>query len=126
MKNNLFVLLYALTLLVTSCDDDDPIIPNEEELITTVTLTLTPNDIKESVVKFTYEDLDGEGGNPATITNGTLVAGMSYTGSIQLLNELESPAEDITEEVAEEEQEEESSDTGEAEEPSDTGTEEEE
>lgn len=102
MKLNLSILTLLCVIFVTSCDSDDPEIPNEEELITTVTVTFTPNDTKEETVEVIYEDLDGDGGVVATITSGTLVSNMEYSTSIELLNEQESPADDITEEVEEE------------------------
>jgi len=50
-------------------------------------------------------DLDADGPNPPVITSPELMANTTYQGSIELLNETESPAEDITEEVAEEDDE---------------------
>ena len=48
-------------------------------------------------------DLDGDGPNEPVITiSGPFASNSTYSGSVQLLNELESPAEDITEEVEEE------------------------
>ncbi len=91
---------------VTSCSDDDedpdPVV--EEEVITTITVTLTsagsPDIILES------KDLDGDGPNAPVITvSGNLVANSTYAGSIELLNETESPAEDITEEIEEKDEE---------------------
>lgn len=97
--------LFSILFLVASCDKDDDVeIPNEEELITTVNFTLTPTDGGDAV-SLSFVDLDGDGGNDATITGGTLMANTSYTGSIELLNESESPAENITEEVEEEAEE---------------------
>lgn len=107
MKNR-FKYLFAIPLIavvsLTSCEKDDPEVPNEEELITTVTYTLTPTG-GGSAVEFQFQDLDGDGGNAPVITNGTLEANTTYTGSITLLNEAETPAEDITEEVEEEAEE---------------------
>ncbi len=102
--------LIALLLLVsafafTGCDDDeDPEIPNEEEVITTLNLRLTAASDGE-VVTMTFRDLDGDGGMDPVITGGTLEANESYAGAIELLNETETPAEDITAEVAEEDDE---------------------
>ena len=56
MKINYFLFL-ALPLLLTSCDKDDPVIPNEEELITTVNYTLTSSD-GQDVVLLSFVDLD--------------------------------------------------------------------
>ena len=103
MKINYFLFL-ALPLLLTSCDKDDPVIPNEEELITTVNYTLTSSD-GQDVVLLSFVDLDGDGENQPTIMGGTLSANTVYTGSIELLNEAESPAEDITLEIEEEDDE---------------------
>ena len=95
----LLALLFAL-LTFNACDDDDDIIPeeeNEEEEITTVSLIFEDEDSNESV--FTWQDLDGDGGNDPIIEDITLEVGKTYTLKIELLNENESPAEDVTEEV---------------------------
>jgi len=92
-------------LFITSCEKDepeDPIIPNEEEVITTLNFTLTPDGGGTPVV-LSFQDLDGDGGNAPTISEGTLDNNTIYNGSLELLNELEDPAEDITLEGAEEE-----------------------
>jgi hypothetical protein len=88
-------------MVICSCSKDDPIIPNEEELITTVTYTLTPNDGGQAVV-FSFQDLDGDGGNEPIIQNAILSSGTTYSGTLELLNEVEDPVEDITDEVREE------------------------
>jgi len=96
----LLVFLFAFVLSTTACKKDDPVIPNEEELITTFTYTLSTSGATPVVLSFT--DLDGDGGNAPTINGGTLQANTTYTGTIDLLNEAESPAESITAEIAEE------------------------
>jgi hypothetical protein len=91
-------------LFITSCKKDepqDPIIPNEEEVITTLNYTLTPTGGGTPVV-LTFQDLDGDGGNAPIITGGTLDSNTTYNGSLELLNEIANPAEDITEEIEEE------------------------
>lgn len=103
--NLLFVAGMFSLLFLTSCEKDepeDPIIPNEEEVITTLNFTLTPDGGGAPVV-LSFQDLDGDGGNAPTISEGTLDNNTIYNGSLELLNELEDPAEDITLEVAEEE-----------------------
>lgn len=98
-------LLFILAILVfVSCEKDDPIIPNEEEVITTLTYTLVADGTGDTVT-LRFEDLDGDGGDSPIITGGTLAANQTYTGTITLLNEQESPAEDITAEVKEEDEE---------------------
>ena len=102
-KSILLTSIFISLLAVISCSDDpdDPVIENEEEVITTLTYTLTPAEGGSAVV-LQYQDLDGDGPNQPTITNGTLSAETSYSGALTLLNETESPAESITEEIEEE------------------------
>ena len=94
--------LVAFTIFAVACSKDDPIVVNQEEVITTLTLTLTP----ESGNKITLRsyDLDGsDGPNPPVISiSGSLAANTTYTGSVEVLNETESPAEDVTIEVIDE------------------------
>ncbi|QBA63440.1 type 1 periplasmic binding fold superfamily protein [Muriicola soli] len=93
--------------LLTSCSDDDPAPEpiNEEEIITTLTVTLTP-DGGGTTVTLQSQDLDGDGPNAPVVTvSGDLVAGTTYNGGIVVLNETETPAENITEEVEEEDDE---------------------
>lgn len=99
-----FVLMLACLFTFTACDDDDPVIPDEEELITTLSYTLTPDGGGTPLI-FTFQDLDGDGGDAPTIITETLAANTVYTGTMTLLNELESPAENITEEIDEEQEE---------------------
>lgn len=94
-------------LLFTACsnDDDDGHIPepvNEEEVITTLTVTLTP-DAGGDAITLKKVDADGDGPEAPKVTvSGNLTAGAAYTGSIVLLNETVNPADIITKEVEEE------------------------
>lgn len=105
MKKSIFLIpLLILALIFTGCSDDDdsPAPVNEEEVITTMTIRLTPSGGGTEITLKT-QDLDGEGGNEPNVTvSGNLTAGTTYNGIIELLNETETPAEDITEEVQEE------------------------
>ena len=98
--------LLASTLIFASCSDDDDNTPepvNEEEVITTLTVTLESG---SDTVVMQYQDLDGDGPDAATVTvSGSLSNNTIYAASIVLLNETESPAENITEEVEEEDDE---------------------
>ena len=68
----------------------------------TMTVTLAAHDGSGVVIMQTY-DQDGEGPvEPVVTVSGPLSSATSYSGSIQWLNELEDPAEDITEEILEE------------------------
>lgn len=100
MKQSLALLLSVLLVTMLSCDKE-PVIPNEEELITTVTYTLTPQGGGEDVVLF-FEDLDGDGGDDPTIIVENLAANTTYTGSLLLESIVEGVTENISEEVAEE------------------------
>lgn len=99
MKNIIY--LITLSLLFNSCSKDDPVIPNQEELITTIVYTLTPRD-SGSVVVLNFKDLDGDGGNNPEISTGTFNANTVYDGILNLLNEQETPVEIISEEIEEE------------------------
>lgn len=108
MRNfkSLSIVLFTV-LLFTACSDDDnaPVPVNEEEIITTLTVTLAPNGSGDAITLQT-RDLDGDGPNaPVVEVSGNLAAGATYSGSIILLNETETPAENITEEVEEEDDE---------------------
>ncbi|MEX0273319.1 MAG: type 1 periplasmic binding fold superfamily protein [Flavobacteriaceae bacterium] len=105
MKQQRSLIAFFLTgLLFTACSDDDnaPEPVHEEEVITTMTVTLTPEGGGTAITLRT-RDLDGDGPNaPEVSVSGNLASGTNYNGAIELLNETESPAEDITEEVEEE------------------------
>jgi len=90
----------CLLLFTVGCSKDDPEPPNQEELITTLVYSLSST--AGETVELRFEDLDGDGGMSPVITGGTLSANTVYQGAITLLNESESPAENITLEVAEE------------------------
>ena len=88
--------LVGATLALSSCKPDEvPVIPNEEEVITTLNYTLTPNTGGTAIV-LSFQDLDGDGGNAPIITGGTLESNKTYTGELVLLNEQESPSGNIT------------------------------
>lgn len=96
----LLALLFVASTVFYSCSDD-PEVVNEEEVITTLTATLTPT--SGTAITLKSQDLDGDGPNQPTITvSGNLAANTTYTGKIVLLNETENPAENITEEVEKE------------------------
>ena len=100
----LLALFFVSSLALVSCSSDDDgdhdDHDHEEELITTVTYTLSDG---TNVFTLTFQDLDGEGGEDGTTTvSGPLAASTTYTGTLQLLNETESPADNITLEVEEE------------------------
>ncbi len=95
--------LAALTFTACSDDDETPDVVHEEEVITTLTVSLVSGN---ETITLQTQDLDGDGPDTPVITvSGNLAANTVYDGSIVLLNETEDPAEDITEEVEEEDEE---------------------
>lgn len=110
MKSIKFLTMaFIASLVFISCNDDDDDHPedvHEEELITEVIVTLVPNG-GGTTVTLIATDLDGEEGpNPPVYdVSGPLTTGVSYMGSVEFWNTAENPAEDITEEVAEEDDE---------------------
>lgn len=98
-----FLALITVGLLTLSCsDDDNPDAVDEEEVITTMTIELTSG---SDSVTLRSRDLDGDGPDAPVLTLGNLMANTTYNGTIKLLNETDTPAEDITLEIAEEDDE---------------------
>ena len=101
MKNISFYALLSIAMIGCSDDDTAPEVINDEELITTVILTLTQESGDQVVL--TTVDLDGDGPDePVTTVVGNFAENTQYQGAVRFLNETETPAEDITEEVIEE------------------------
>lgn len=89
----------ALLSALAACGDPgDPL--NEGEVITTVTLTFTPEGGGTPVIA-EFDDPDGDGGDPPVVDAIELTAG-TYTLGVGFENRLEDPPEDITVEVADE------------------------
>ena len=114
MKNLKYYLSTILFLtLIISCSKESITVPadesadvpdeiKEEEVITTMTITLTPTSGSTAVVTLQTQDLDGDGPNAPEVTvSGNLTAGVVYSGDMEWLNELVSPAEVVTEEIEE-------------------------
>jgi hypothetical protein len=94
--------LFVTTMFAGCKKDKNEGGENEEELITTVKLTLTEAGTSNTST-FTFKDIDGPGGAaPEKFDNIVLASNKTYNFSIELLNESVTPAEDITEEVIEE------------------------
>lgn len=92
----------ASLLFTASCKKDDPEPVNEEEVITTFTVTLTPNGSGSNVImKFFDEDGSGSIAPVKTVT-GSFTANKTYTGVVTIANETVTPVANITEEVEEE------------------------
>ena len=98
LKSKYIIFFFSLFLII-SCNPDDVPIEEPVELITTLTYTLVPVISGGDAVVLSFKDLDGDGGNVPTIIGGTLTANTTYSGTISLLNETTTPAEDIAAEV---------------------------
>lgn len=87
-------------ILFASCsnDDDNPAPINEEELITTMKVSLVEG---TNTITLMVKDEDGAEGpaKPVIEVSGNLKANTTYNGSVELLNESETPIESINEEI---------------------------
>ncbi len=101
MKHLAILPLAALAFAGCKEEPDDPIIPNEEEFISTVKLELIEAQTNDTLW-FQFTDLDGDGGNDPVISIDTLSTGSIYQANLYLLNETETPADSIHNEVEEE------------------------
>ena len=102
--------IIALSIIVgtlASCDKDDAAAPvNEEEVITTVSVTLTSSTNPGDVVTLLSKDTDADGPAQPTITvSGQLQDNTTYNGKVTLLDETKNPADDITAEILSDEDE---------------------
>jgi len=109
MTNNnlIFYLMFFLVIgLMVSCGDDDPVeMENEdEEIISRITLTFTPDNGEDAIVALWF-DADGEGSGAPMIDEIELEEGVSYSLSLELTNTLGSTDDDITSEIQEEAEE---------------------
>jgi hypothetical protein len=106
MRNalNPFFLSCVVSAVLAGCpmvdNPDDP--ANDQEVITTVMLTFSPRGGGSAVIA-AHADPENDG-NPV-VDEVTLVAGTTYDLAVSFKNELEEPAEDITEEVEAESEE---------------------
>lgn len=93
----LLPLILIGSLFIGGCKKDaDPV--NEEELITTLIMTWTPDGGGAPVI-FQFKDLDGDGGIAPEITSAPLNANTTYGVTISALNESVTPTKVITEEI---------------------------
>lgn len=101
-----FIIIFSSFFIACSSDDDAPVPINAEEVITTLTATLVPADGMGATITLTTRDLDGDGPDEPVVTvSGNLDASTTYSGTLVLLNETVSPADNITLEVEEEDDE---------------------
>ena len=103
MKAIKFLGFAIAAITVTACGNDDaPVLINEDEVITTVKAVFTPQE-GGTAITLQSRDLDGDGPDAPVLTvSGPFETSKTYDGAITFLNELASPADNITEEVEEE------------------------
>ncbi len=102
MNTRKFISMLSIAgLFVASCSDDDdaPTPVNDEEVITTMTVSLTA--AGEDTVTLSFFDEDGADGPSAPVPtiSGPLSASTTYTGAITVLNATENPPELVNEEI---------------------------
>ena len=104
-----FLTLLTASTFVTSCSDDDHDEPHHEhdhEQITDIKLIFTNNSDATDIVEATAKDADGEGIEELKVLDTIeLDGGKTYTLTYEIMNNLETPGEDIGEEIAEEDDE---------------------
>ena len=114
MKNILklkYLLFAVLTLFIfTACEEDEAAPEEEEEMevITDVKLIFTPTNTLSGLatVEATAQDPDGEGVQELKVKDAiNLAANATYTLTFDIKNNLETPGEDIGEEIKEEDDE---------------------
>ena len=93
--NQFFVALIISTLIFSSCLE--PVVVDPEEVITTLIYNI--QDTSGLLINLKFQDLDGDGGNAPTITGGSFRPNTTYFGSLALINESVSPAEEINAEI---------------------------
>jgi hypothetical protein len=99
---NIVILVYIASIFAACSNNEDPIVINEEEVITTVRATLVPQNGGATII-LESKDLDGDGPNEPVITvSGALDKNKTYAATLEILNETESPADNVTLEILEE------------------------
>jgi hypothetical protein len=94
--------LLAIGIFFNACTKKvtTPPNPNEEELITTIKLTLVDSTGVKPTVVAQFRDIDGDGGaSPIQWDTIRLHANTTYMGTIELLDESNSPVDTISNEV---------------------------
>lgn len=84
--------------VITSCKKDKVEEPNNEELITTILVKLTPVG-GGPVLNFQVEDLDGNGGNAPVAQEIVLAPNKVYTAEMMIQDKTKTPVGDVSAEV---------------------------
>jgi len=108
LKMYSFYVMMAMGVILTGCSEDDeaPEPENEEEVITDVKLIFTNDADAADLVTARAQDPDGVGVQELELLDEiTLGIDKSYTLTIEIENNLDSPGEDVAEEIEEEDKE---------------------
>ena len=101
----MFIALLVITSSFTSCKDKSTETPapiNQSELITKVTLVFKDSVTGNVAHVATFSDLDGPGGNVATIDSILLLNNKTYYMEILVLDETKSPVDTVSNEILDE------------------------
>lgn len=108
MKNNSFKILISTFIVATSlssCKKSEDAVPTEQELITTIKLSLTNKTNSSDVATYTYKIENGFNSSTQGIIRADTLkmqSGYAYTTSIEVLNEKASPVDNTTLEIIKE------------------------
>ncbi|TXH24253.1 MAG: type 1 periplasmic binding fold superfamily protein [Cyclobacteriaceae bacterium] len=104
MLTRMFSLSTVISICLFASCSDDPEATNEEEVITTVIVTLQP--AEGETVTLTWDDtnLDAVVDESEIVVSKSLISSTAYGATIQLLNKSADPVTDITEEVKDEDE----------------------
>ncbi|MBA2745487.1 MAG: hypothetical protein H0U44_04600 [Flavisolibacter sp.] len=99
MKQNRFLLaLLSMTFIFSACEKDDGE-GNDEEVITTLSVKLTPVG-GGATSTFSFDDPDGPGGIAPTVDAIQLAANTVYNVSLELFNKTLNPPANLTTEIS--------------------------
>ncbi len=105
-RSRFVLLLVLIIIMMISCKRDfdkpenPPLITNDEEIITTFSITFQDSSSIQPEQTFRFMDIDGDGGNPPNVFDTIRLQSHSvYFASILLLNETLFPVDTISNEV---------------------------
>ncbi len=99
---------FAAAIILVGCkkDEEDPHHEHDHEVFTDVKLIFTNTEDSEDVVEATAQDPDGEGAEGLQVKSAiNLDTSKSYTLTFEIMNNLETPGENIGAEIKEEDDE---------------------
>ena len=100
LSKHVTLIVMAASFAIAACGDDGGS-QNENEVLTTVSLSFAPMG-GGVAVSAAFDDPDGDGGAAPTVDPINLVNGTTYTLTVRFQNRLENPPEEITDEVRDE------------------------